>query len=170
LTAAGNAGGSGPWRRLGGSSSSWRWSARDRLRWGIADQASLAGRPRRSRSRATRRAPIEARLERFAQRGESDEVATTAAGLIGDDVPGADLLSDVTVRPSPRGGSLTITATADAPDVAAAAADGFQRALVEVEGDPLALGKAASIPAEPYEDRSPRSGPASGSSRGSSRG
>jgi Mrp family chromosome partitioning ATPase len=121
--------------------------------WGIADQprwwatATVA-------VESDSQGSDEARLERFAQRGESDEVATTAAGLIGDDVPGADLLSDVTVRPSPRGGSLTITATADAPDVAAAAADGFQRALVEVEGDPLALGKAASIPAEPYEDRS----------------
>ncbi|MFN8114021.1 MAG: hypothetical protein U0R51_12590 [Solirubrobacterales bacterium] len=121
--------------------------------WGIADQPSW---------RATATVVVEsdsqgsdeARLERFAHRGESEEVAAKAARLTGDDVPGADLLSEVTVRPSPRGGFLTITATADAPDVAAAAADGFQRALVEVEGDPLALGRAASIPAEPDEDRS----------------
>jgi hypothetical protein len=121
--------------------------------WGIADQP---------RWRATATVAVEsdsqgsdqARLERFAQRGESDEVATTAAGILGDDVPGADLLADVTVRPSPKGGFLIVTAAADAPDVAAAAADGFQRALVEVEGDPQALGKAAAIPADPYEDRS----------------
>ena len=68
--------------------------------WGIADQP---------RYRATATVAVEsdsqgsdqARLERFAQRGGSDEVATKAASLLGDDVPGADLLADVTVRPSP---------------------------------------------------------------------
>ncbi len=121
--------------------------------WGIADQPVW---------RATATVVVEsdsqgsdqARLERFAQRGGSEEVATKAAGLLGDDVPGADLLAQVTVRPSPRGGFLVIAADADAPDVAAAAADGYQRALVAVEGDPLAPGKAARIPSEPYEDRS----------------
>ena len=121
--------------------------------WGIADQPVW-------RATATvvvesdSKGSSEARLERFAQRGGSEEVATKAAGLLGDDVPGADLLSQVTVRPSPRGGFLVIAADADAPDVAAAAADGYQRALVAVEGDPLAPGRAAAIPSEPHEDRS----------------
>jgi hypothetical protein len=121
--------------------------------WGIADQP---------RWRASATVAVEsdsqgsdrARLERFAQRGESERVATRAAGLLGNDVPGADLLADVTVRPAPQGGFVVIEATADAPDVAAAAADGFQRALVDVEGEPLALGSAATIPGAPIGDRS----------------
>jgi len=154
LTAAGNAGGSDP------APAAWRIlialaliGAALGLAWGVADQA---------RYRATATVAVEsdsqgsdqARLERFAQRGESDEVATRAAGLLGNDIPGADLLADVSVRPSPRGGFLIVTADADAPDVAAAAADGFQRAIVAVEGDPLALGAAATIPATPFENRS----------------
>lgn len=120
--------------------------------WGIADQP---------RWRATATVAVEsdsqgsdrARLERFAQRGESEEVATRAAALLGNDVPGADLLADVSVRPAPQGGFVVIAATADAPDVAAAAAGGFQRALVGVEGNPLALGAAAAIPDAPAHDR-----------------
>lgn len=120
--------------------------------WGIADQP---------RWRASATVAVEsdsqgsdrARLERFAQRGESEQVATRAAVLLGNDVPGADLLADVTVRPAPQGGFVVVTATADAPDVAAAAADGFQRALVDVEGEPLALGSAATIPGSPTGDR-----------------
>ena len=154
MTAAGNAGGSDP------APAAWRIlialaliGAALGLAWGVADQA---------RYRATATVAVEsdsqgsdqARLERFAQRGESDEVATRAAGLLGNDIPGADLLADVSVRPSPRGGFLIVTADADAPDVAAAAADGFQRAIVAVEGDPLALGAAATIPATPFENRS----------------
>ncbi len=95
----------------------------------------------------------DARLERFAQRGGSAEVATEAAGLLGDDVAGADLLSTVNVRPAPRGGALIVSATSESPDLAAAAADGFAEALVEVEGDPLALGAAAELPSAPVENR-----------------
>lgn len=121
--------------------------------WGIADQ------PRWS---ATATVVVEsdsqgsdrARLERFAQRGESAEVARRAAVLLGRDVPGADLLADVSVRPAGRGGFLVVTATADAPDIAAAVADGFQRALVDVEGDPLALGRTTAIPGAPSDNRS----------------
>jgi len=120
--------------------------------WGIADQPQY---------RATASVAVEsdaqgsdeARLERFAQRGMSAEVATRAAGLLGNDVPGADLLSDVSVRPASQGGFVVVSATADAPDVAAAAADAFQRALVDVEGHPLALGKASAIPTGPSDDR-----------------
>ena len=71
--------------------------------WGIADQPSW---------RATATVVVasdssgsdRARLERFAQRAQSEEVATRAAGLLGNDVPGADLLANVNDRPAPRGG------------------------------------------------------------------
>ncbi len=152
MTAAGEAGGpaAGGWRivlvlALIGMVLGFGWGIADQPRWRATATVAVESDSQGS---------DEARLERFAQRGESEEVATTAAGILGDDVPGADLLADVTVRPASQGGFLVVTADADAPDVAAAAADGFQRALVEVEGDPLALGRAAAIPAEPYEDRS----------------
>ncbi len=120
--------------------------------WGIADRPLY---------RATATVAVEsdsqgadeARLERFAQRGQSAEVATEAAGLLGGDVAGADLLSTVVVRPAPQGGALIVSATAESPDFAAAAADGFAEALVEVEGDPLALGAAAEIPSSAAENR-----------------
>jgi Mrp family chromosome partitioning ATPase len=120
--------------------------------WGIADKPLY---------RATATVAVEsdsqgaeeARLERFAQRGESDEVATKAAGLLGDDVAGADLLSTLAVRPAPQGGALILSATSESPDLAVAAADGFAEALVEVEGDPLALGAAAELPSTPAENR-----------------
>ncbi len=69
--------------------------------WGIADQPvyrATAGVAVESDSQGADRA----RLERFAQRGESEQVATKAAGLLGGDVAGADLLSDVAVRPGAR--------------------------------------------------------------------
>ncbi len=88
--------------------------------------------------------PSAARVTRSRRRPPACSAATS---------PGADLLADVTVRPARRGGFLVVAATADAPDVAAAAADGFAQALVRVEGDPLALGAAATIPGEPFEDR-----------------
>lgn len=120
--------------------------------WGIADRPVY---------RATATVAVEsdsqgadrARLERFAQRGESAAVARRAAAILGRDVPGADLLADVSVEPGPAGGFLVVAAEADAPDVAVAAADGFARALVAVEGDPLALGAAPTVPAGPAEDR-----------------
>ena len=152
MTAAAEAGGSAAagWRivlalALAGTLLGFAWGIADQPRWRASATVAVESDSQGS---------DEARLERFAQRGESEEVATTAAGMLGNDVPGADLLADVSVRPSPQGGFLIVTADADAPDVAAAAADGFQRALVEVEGDPLALGRAATIPAKPYEDRS----------------
>ncbi|KAA0268970.1 MAG: hypothetical protein EDQ89_10905, partial [Acidobacteria bacterium] len=89
-----------------------------------------------------------ARLERFAQRGESAAVARRAAAILGRDVPGADLLADVSVEPGPAGGFLVVGAESAAPDVAAAAADGYARALVATEGDPLALGAAPAVPGE----------------------
>jgi len=125
--------------------------------WGIADQpiyTATAGVAVESDSHGA----DTARLERFAQRGESAKVATKAAGLLGDDVAGADLLSDISVRPAPGGGAVIVRATSESPDYAAAAADGYAQALVDVEGDPLALGESASIPSSPSENRSaPRS-------------
>ena len=121
--------------------------------WGVADQPvyrATAGVAVESDSQGA----DEARLERFAQRGESDEVATEAAGLLGNDVPGADLLSEISVRPAPQGGAVIVTATSETPDFAAAAANGVAAALVEVEGDPLSLGANASLPTSPFEDRS----------------
>jgi Mrp family chromosome partitioning ATPase len=121
--------------------------------WGIADRPVY---------RATATVVVEsdsqgsdpARLGRFAERGESEAVARRATAILGRDVPGADLLADTTVTPARSGGLLIVSAEAEAPDVAAAAADGLARALVAVEGDPLALGAAATIPAGPVEDRS----------------
>ena len=121
--------------------------------WGVADQPvyrASAGVAVESDSQGA----DEARLERFAQRGESDEVATEAAGLLGNDVPGADLLSEVSVRPAPQGGAVIVTASSETPDFAAAVANGVAAALVEVEGDPLSLGAAAQLPTTPSEDRS----------------
>lgn len=121
--------------------------------WGIADQPvyrATAGVAVESDSQGA----DEARLERFAQVGESERVATVAAGLLGSDVAGADLLSDVTVEPASAGGAVLVVATSESPDYAAAAANGYAEALVNVEGDPLALGAAATIPSEPYENRS----------------
>jgi len=121
--------------------------------WGVADQpvyTAIAGVAVESDSQGA----DEARLERFAQRGESDEVATEAAGLLGNDVPGADLLSDVSVRPASEGGAVIVTASSETPGFAAAAANGIAAALVKVEGDPLSLGSDASLPASASEGRS----------------
>jgi tyrosine-protein kinase len=121
--------------------------------WGIADQPvyrATAGVAVESDSQGSDRA----RLERFAQRGGSERVATKAAGLLGGDVAGADLLADVEVKPSPKGGAVIVVAKSESPDYAAAAADGYAEAIVKVEGDPLALGSTASIPSAPFENRS----------------
>ena len=59
-------------------------------------------------------------------------VADTAAAVLGSDVAGADLLSEVDVAPSADGGTLIVTASSEQPDFAAAAADGYADALTEV--------------------------------------
>jgi Mrp family chromosome partitioning ATPase len=121
--------------------------------WGIADRPlyrATAGVAVESDSQGS----DQARLERFAQRGESRRVASAAAGLLGADVAAADLLADVTVAPAADGGALVVSAESESPDYAAAAAEGWALALVKVEGDPLAAGAAAEIPTAPYENRS----------------
>ncbi len=95
-----------------------------------------------------------AELARVAARGESQRVALTASTLLGGDVAGGDLLSDVEVVPAPRDGGVVVRATADAPDIAAATAEGYADAIVEEGGDRLERGAQAVIPPEPSENRS----------------
>lgn len=100
--------------------------------WGVAD---------RPRYTATASLLVEpppggevdgAAFERYAALGTSAEVADSAAAVLGGDVAGADLLSDIEVEPSPEAGTLLVSATSEQPDFAAAAADGFAEALAEV--------------------------------------
>ena len=86
-------------------------------------------------------------------------MATLAAGLLGGDVAGADLLSDISVAVEPDGVVISIDAISTMPDFAAAAANAYAEALVETAakgkgGKPLALGAAATIPDGPSENRS----------------
>lgn len=100
-------------------------------------------------------APAEgAELGAAAQLAESAKVAERAAGLLGDDVAGADLLSDITASTDPGAGAVRIEAEADSPDFAAAAANGYALALVEVGGKRYEQGARASIPGSPSENRS----------------
>lgn len=102
-----------------------------------------------------------AALARIAAGGSSEEVATLAAGLLGNDVAGADLLTDVTVEPGFDGISISIVAASEIPDFAAATADGFAEALVLAADDdakdeegPLSPGAPAEIPGSPSVNRS----------------
>jgi Mrp family chromosome partitioning ATPase len=95
-----------------------------------------------------------AELDRLAGLGETEKVAAKAAAKLGRDVPGADLLSDVTVTPAPARGGLVVRARADAPDVAAAAANGYVAALVDVGGKDLEAGAEAELPDSPSSNRS----------------
>jgi Mrp family chromosome partitioning ATPase len=95
-----------------------------------------------------------AELARVAARAQTDRVAQAAAADLGGDVPGGDLLSDIEVVPAPRSGGIVVEATADAPDVAAATADGYADAIVSEGGDRLERGAQAAVPGEPSEDRS----------------
>ena len=98
--------------------------------------------------------PDPAEVSRFAELGSGSTVGTQAAGLLGGDVAGADLLSDVVVRPAARSGTIIVQASADSPDFAVAAANGFAEALVDVGGKPLEPGAAATLPDGPSENRS----------------
>jgi Mrp family chromosome partitioning ATPase len=95
-----------------------------------------------------------AELDRLAALGETEKVAAKAAAKLGRDVPGADLLSEVTVSPAPARGGLVVRASADAPDIAAAAANGYAAALVDVGGKDLEAGAAAEPPDSPSSNRS----------------
>ncbi len=82
------------------------------------------------------------------------EVADRAAGLLGGDVAGADLLSEIDATADPSAGAVRIEAEADSPDIAAAAANGYAAALVDVGGKRYSAGGAAAIPGAASEDRS----------------
>ena len=128
------------------------------LLWGVADE------PRYTATAtvvaATGSGATEAEdLQGFAEIGSSSEVATLAAGLLGGDVPGADLLSDVSVAAEPDGAAISIDAISTMPDFAVAAANAYADALVETSAkgkgnEPLELGAAATIPDEASENRS----------------
>lgn len=99
------------------------------------------------------------KLARYADIARSSDVATIAAANLGNDVPGADLLADLTVVPAPNDVALRLAATADEPDFAVAAANGYAGALVEQvrrreSGSGLELGAAAVIPDGPSRNRS----------------
>lgn len=81
--------------------------------------------------------PDPAELARYAELGASERVAIAAAGLLGDDVAGADLLSDVEVEPGPDGVTLVVAATSELPDFAAAAGDAFAEALIVITDEAL---------------------------------
>jgi Mrp family chromosome partitioning ATPase len=93
-------------------------------------------------------------LARVAARAQTERVAAAASGVLGGDVAGADLLAEVDVVPAPRSGGVVVRATADAPDIAAATADGYADAIVSEGGDRLERGAQAAVPGEASENRS----------------
>lgn len=84
----------------------------------------------------------------------SERVASRTAILIGGDVGGADILSDVEVSADPGAGAVRIAADSESPDFAAAAANGYALALTKVGGKRFELGSEATIPDSPSENRS----------------
>ncbi len=132
------------------------------LGWGIADNPRYSATTTLVAATEAEASDTPAALERLAQLGMSRRVSQLAAGLLGDDVPGADLLADVSVAVDPSGATLLVTARSDQPDFAAAAADGYAEALVQVAerqaaekgGPELALGAAAALPSAPSDNRS----------------
>lgn len=73
--------------------------------------------------------------ERLLELARSEEVATTAAAQLGDDVPGADLIARTTFSTSDGGEALVVRSTATFADFAAAAADAFAAAVIDVAGE-----------------------------------
>lgn len=96
----------------------------------------------------------EVELEAAVQLAASERVASRAAGLLGGDVSGADLLSEIAASADPGAGVVTIEAESDSPDFAAAAANGYALALTRVGGKRYELGAEATIPDGPSENRS----------------
>lgn len=128
------------------------------LLWGIADEPRYSATATVVAATGFGGADSED-LQGFAEIGSSSDVATLAAGLLGGDVPGADLLSDVTVEADPDGAAISIEAISTMPDFAVAVANAYADALIETSakgkaGEPLESGAAATIPDEPSENRS----------------
>lgn len=122
--------------------------------WGIADVPRYSASATVVISPTDSKQPDPSRLERFAQLGASAQVASLAAGLLGGDVAGADLLADVSVAADSSAGAVEIRASAESPDFAAAAANAYAEALVGATGKSLELGAAADLPDSPSENRS----------------
>ncbi len=128
--------------------------------WGIADQPTYTATATVVLAKAPKdvtKAGLE--LARYADVARSSDVAAIAAANLGDDVPGADLLADLTIVPDPSDVALQLVASAEQPDFAVAAANGYASALVERVGDKksgkgLELGAAAVLPDGPSENRS----------------
>lgn len=128
--------------------------------WGIADEPTY----RATATVVLAKAPGDPdkgdlKLARYADIARGSDVAATAAANLGGDIPGADLLADLTVVPAPNDVALRFSTTADEPDFAVAAANGYAGALVEVvngdeSGSPLELGAEAVLPDGPSENRS----------------
>lgn len=68
--------------------------------------------------------------DRLAALVSSDQVALDAAGRLGDDVPGADLLSDVTA--TPLDGGISVAATSEVASFAVAAANAFAETTADL--------------------------------------
>ena len=128
--------------------------------WGLADEPTYGATATVVLAKTPGNAEkADLKLARYADIARSSEVAAIAAANLGDDVPGADLLSDLSVAPAPNGVALRLTASAGQPDFAVAAANGYAEALVESagkdeSGKPLELGAAAVLPDGPSENRS----------------
>lgn len=105
--------------------------------WGIADEPRYAASASLLVSGPNGGPPDPGDAPRYAELASSERVATEAAGLLGDDVAGADLLSDVTAAAGGDGVTVTVVATSDLPDLAAAAADAFAEGLIVVTDDDL---------------------------------
>ena len=132
-----------------------------RLRLGRRRSAASTGRPRRSPSRATRRAPTRPRLERFAQRGESERGRDRGGGTARQRRPRR---RPALRRHGPAGAARRLRHRHR--DGRGARLRGrrrrrLPRALVDVEGHPLALGEAAAIRPGRSTIARPRSGPES---------
>lgn len=114
---------------LAGAALGFLWGVGDKPRY-TAEATLLVEGPNGGR-------PDPAELARYAELGASDRVAIAAAGLLGDDVAGADLLSDVAVEPGSDGVTLVVAATSELPDFAAAAGDAFAEALIVITDEAL---------------------------------
>lgn len=90
--------------------------------------------------------PVE--MRRLAELARGSQVTDAAAALLGDDLPGADLLTQVEVSPAPEGGALEVVATSDSADMARAVADAYADAIPPVLDSGLAPGAAATPASE----------------------
>lgn len=73
-----------------------------------------------------------AAAERLLELARGEDVAELAAASLGGDVSGADLLARTEFRSGDRGGALVVRSQADTADLAAAAANAFAGAVVQL--------------------------------------